>query len=83
MRRFLVRSDTGHLPEAPSREADQASRQLLRRFYEVLDKLNAQARLVFVLRRVEGLTLEEVAESMDLSLATVKRRLAGSGFEPG
>jgi len=28
-----------------------------------------------VLRRVEGMKLEEVAERMNLSLATVKRRL--------
>jgi RNA polymerase sigma-70 factor, ECF subfamily len=76
MRRWLVLSKTGELPDAATSEPDHASRQLLRRFYDVLDTLGAEMRLVFVLRRIEGLTLEEVAETMGLSLATVKRRLA-------
>ncbi len=75
MRRWLVLSKTGQLPEAALSEPDHASRQLLRRFYQVLDSLNAEVRLAFVLRRIEGLSLEEVAETMGLSLATVKRRL--------
>lgn len=78
LRRWLVLSKTGELPEAAQSETDFASRQLLRRFYQVLDGLNAETRLVFVLRRIEGLTLEDVARTMDISLATVKRRLAAA-----
>jgi RNA polymerase sigma-70 factor (ECF subfamily) len=48
----------------------------LRALYGVLNELPADARIALVLRRVEGLSLEEVAEAMDLSLATIKRRLA-------
>jgi RNA polymerase sigma-70 factor, ECF subfamily len=78
MRRWLVLSDTGQGPEPSTLGPDYASRQLLRRFYTILDTLSAPARLVFVLRRIEGFTLEEVAETMDLSLATVKRRLSAA-----
>jgi RNA polymerase sigma-70 factor (ECF subfamily) len=78
MRRWLVLSDTGQMPEPATLEPDYASRQMLRRFYAILDTLSAPARLVFVLRHIEGLTLEEVAETMDLSLATVKRRLSAA-----
>ena len=43
--------------------------------YEVLDRLRPDERISFLLRRVEGLTVAEIAERMDLSLSTVKRRL--------
>jgi RNA polymerase sigma-70 factor (ECF subfamily) len=48
----------------------------LRAVYRVLSKLSVEARLALVLRRVEGLTVEETAQRMHLSMATVKRRLA-------
>jgi len=51
------------------------SRYALRRLYALLDRLNTRERLVLVLRHVEGMTLEEIAEAMELSLATVKRVL--------
>jgi DNA-directed RNA polymerase specialized sigma24 family protein len=35
-----------------------------------------EVRLSLVLHRVEGLSVPEVAERMDLSISTVKRRLA-------
>jgi RNA polymerase sigma-70 factor (ECF subfamily) len=37
--------------------------------------MNAEARMAFVLRHVEGLELTEVAAALDVSLATAKRRL--------
>lgn len=54
---------------------DVEARQLLRRFYALLDRLPARARVAFALRRVEGMTVEEVAATMDLSVSTVKRAL--------
>ena len=51
------------------------SRYALRRLYALLDRLSTRERLVLVLRHVEGMTLEEIAEAMELSLATVKRVL--------
>jgi RNA polymerase sigma-70 factor, ECF subfamily len=55
--------------------ADVEARDLLRRFYALLDRLAPRHRLVFVLRHLEAMTLEEVAAHMDLSLSTVKRAL--------
>lgn len=48
----------------------------LRAVYEVLDSLPAEAAVALVLRRVEGMTVPETAQAMNLSPATVKRRLA-------
>ena len=54
---------------------DAENRYALRRLYGLLDRLSTRERLVLVLRHVEGMTLEEIAAAMDLSLATVKRGL--------
>jgi len=55
--------------------ADMESRDLLRRFYLLLDRLAPRHRLVYVLRNLESMTVEEVAAQMDLSISTVKRLL--------
>jgi DNA-directed RNA polymerase specialized sigma24 family protein len=47
----------------------------LQAIYRLVDELPATTRVAFVLRRVEGMGLEEIAEMMKLSLATVKRRI--------
>jgi RNA polymerase sigma-70 factor (ECF subfamily) len=54
---------------------DIESRDLLRKFYALLDRLAPRHRLVFALRHLESMTVEEVAAHMDLSLSTVKRLL--------
>jgi RNA polymerase sigma-70 factor (ECF subfamily) len=58
-------------PEAP---ADVVTE--LRAVYAAVSKLSAEERLALVLHRVEGMELSEVAEHMQVSLSTVKRRLA-------
>ena len=50
----------------------------LREVYAILAGLPPEERVALVLRRVEGMELKEVAEAMDLSLATVKRRLVAA-----
>jgi len=55
---------------------DVESRDLLQRCHALLNRLNSRDRLVFTLRRIECLTIEEIAESMDLSISTVKRSMA-------
>jgi RNA polymerase sigma-70 factor (ECF subfamily) len=75
IRRWVTLSDTGELPDASVPGVDPATAQLLRRFYRVLDRLSAEDRTIFVLRHIQEMTLEEVADVMQLSLATVKRRL--------
>ena len=54
---------------------DMESRDLLRRFYALLDRLAPRHRLVFALRHLESMTVEEVAAHMGLSISTVKRAL--------
>jgi RNA polymerase sigma-70 factor (ECF subfamily) len=48
----------------------------LRALYTVVDALPVKLRVPLLLRRVEGLSLEEIAEYTQASLATVKRRIA-------
>lgn len=73
VRRILHLSPSGQLPEVPVRASDSENRQLLLRFYALLDQLSANERAAFVLRHMEGFKLEEVAERTGVSLATVKR----------
>jgi len=54
---------------------DMESRDLLRRFYALLDRLAPRHRLVFALRHLESMTVDEVAAHMELSISTVKRAL--------
>jgi RNA polymerase sigma-70 factor (ECF subfamily) len=74
-RRWLTLSETGDVPDEQLQVMDAESRYALRRLYNLLDRLSTRERLVLILRHVEGMTLEEIAEAMDLSLATVKRSL--------
>jgi RNA polymerase sigma-70 factor (ECF subfamily) len=47
----------------------------LRAVYRILQELPVEGQLALVLRRIEGLSIEETAAYMGLSMATVKRRL--------
>jgi len=68
-----------HPPDAlvdlGSRTMDVESRDLLRKCHTLLDRLAPRDRLVFILRRMESMTVEEIAAAMDLSLSTVKRSM--------
>jgi RNA polymerase sigma-70 factor (ECF subfamily) len=44
----------------------------------MLDRMPTDLRIAWMLRRVEGLALAEVASACDRSLATVKRRIAAA-----
>lgn len=57
---------------------DVESRDLLLRFHRLLNRLSPRDRLVFLLRRTESMTVEEIATTMEISLSTVKRSLAHS-----
>jgi RNA polymerase sigma-70 factor (ECF subfamily) len=54
---------------------DLESRDLVRRFHTLLERLPTRERLVFVLRRMESMTVEEIAVSMEMSESTVKRSM--------
>ena len=74
-RRWLLLSPSNLLPETPTFDCDPESREVLRRFYVVLDQLAARDRLVFALRFLESMTLDEIASTLEVSLSTVKRDL--------
>jgi len=80
MRRHRIRSRLGAIFFRPVAEPsvphdDFESRELLSRVRSVLDGMSDRPRAVFVLRRLEGMELSEIATNLDLSLATVKRDL--------
>jgi RNA polymerase sigma-70 factor (ECF subfamily) len=77
-RRWLLLSDDGSLPDVSTNEAtpDREQREALLRFYKVLDRIDPERRLVFVLRHVEGLELTELSAVLGCSLSTTKRRVA-------
>jgi RNA polymerase sigma-70 factor (ECF subfamily) len=64
------------LPETDARVATPEIDEAVRTTYVVLDKLGADERIAFALRFVDGMELVEVAEACEVSLATIKRRLA-------
>jgi RNA polymerase sigma-70 factor (ECF subfamily) len=80
LRRHRLRAKFASFLAPPMIEAsvphdDFESRELLSRIQAALDGMPGRKRAVFVLRRFDGLELTEIAASLDLSLATVKRDL--------
>jgi RNA polymerase sigma-70 factor (ECF subfamily) len=64
---FLRRDDVFGAPTASA---------AVRRVFELLDEVSTEDRLAFTLRYLEQFELAEVAESLGVSLATAKRRVA-------
>src|SRR5690606_31711244 len=54
---------------------DPKAKAALLQLTGILETLGAEEQMVFVLHCLEGLPLVEVAEAMDTSLSTVKRRM--------
>lgn len=65
---------SGPEPESPLQSASR--QELLTRLETALDRLPAEQRTVFLLRVQEGLSYEEIAETMDTPKGTVMSRLA-------
>jgi len=68
-------SSRGSVPEQAIAGDDFEARQAATRFFVILDKLGGSTRAAFVLRHLEGLSLEDAAEVLGVSLATMKRHL--------
>ncbi len=64
------------LPEARAVEPDDHVQQAMRSTYAVMERLPTDERIVFALRFIEGMELREIGVACEVSLATVKRRLA-------
>jgi len=59
-------------------DSDSEERELVADVYRALDRLPPRQRVPWVLRHVEGQSLEQVAVMCDCSLATVKRRISAA-----
>jgi RNA polymerase sigma-70 factor, ECF subfamily len=86
MRKLRVRSlwNVFDLAEPPQYErlSDQAAgpeeRRMIAEVYRALDKVSPKERVAWVLRHVQGESLEETAVLCECSLATAKRRIAAA-----
>jgi len=76
LRAWLHLDQPATLARLGAQTLDVESRDLLRRFLGLLDRLSPRDRLVFVLRRVDAMTVEEIATAMAISESTVKRAMA-------
>lgn len=66
------------LPEVASPSNAPEVEAAVRATYQVLARLAADERIPFALRFIEGMELTEIASACQVSLATVKRRLASA-----
>jgi RNA polymerase sigma-70 factor (ECF subfamily) len=73
VRRKVLLSNDGSVPEIEASGADPEAREALARCYAILDRLGARERAAFVLRYMEERTLDEVAAGLGVSLRTAKR----------
>jgi RNA polymerase sigma-70 factor (ECF subfamily) len=81
IRQLLSLSDSGELPDHAYAGHDPEGRDLLARFYRLLDRIPTDDRTAYVLRHVEGLQLDEISRATGASLATVKRRVRRAAQE--
>lgn len=72
----LWQGEAPDFEELVSREAPTDLRLELKRLYAALDRFPADERVALVLRKVEGMSLAQVAETMSVSLSTAKRKLS-------
>ena len=76
VRRWLVLSPTGELPERGHGPHDSEGRQVLAALERVLSGMNHRRRMCFVLRHVQDMEMLEVAAALDISESTLRRELA-------
>lgn len=61
--------------QAPSPESAYATKQSMQALQSALNHLSEKLRVVIVLSELEGLSYEEIAEVLDVSVGTVKSRI--------
>lgn len=74
----LLRTTPVDLDAVVSPSAPQDVAAELRSVYSMLNRLPPEERVALVLRRIEGMEIAEIAQHMDISIATVKRRLSAA-----
>ncbi len=75
-RRLFWLSEPLKLQDARTHADDTDGREALDVLYNLLDELPTDERIAFTLRFIDGMVLREVAEACNVSMATVKRRVA-------
>ncbi len=74
VRRWVRLADDGCPPDVIAEGGiNPEARQALKRCYEILNELGIRERTAFALRFLEGMTLDEVASQLRVSLSTAKR----------
>jgi RNA polymerase sigma-70 factor (ECF subfamily) len=66
-------------PERPTPQASPEVSEAARAVYALLDRLPVDERIAFALHEVDGMNLNEVAAACNVSVPTVRRRLARAG----
>jgi len=62
--------------DAPSPEKLYESKQIGQALQESLGKLSPKLRVIIILKEIEELSYEEIADTLDISMGTVKSRIA-------
>lgn len=75
-RKWLLFFAPEELPPLVAPAYEGEAHEALRATYRALERLPADLRIAFTLRRIEGMELQEVADACGVSLATIKRRLS-------
>ena len=75
LRLGLARKEEFDVDTVISKSAPPDAAIELKQAYALVESLKPNERIAFLLRRVEGLTIVEVAQQMSVSLSTAKRRL--------
>ena len=75
--RWLIFLPHEEVPEMTTTEQTSETKALLARVYVAVGAIrNADERIAFTLRHIDGMTLPETADACGCSLATIKRRVA-------
>jgi len=79
-KRTVVLSPTGEMPDVATpagfEEKMREARHTLSRCYGVLDRIRNRERMAFVLRYLEGMSIDEVADRLKVSRSTAKRLIS-------
>jgi RNA polymerase sigma-70 factor (ECF subfamily) len=75
VRRWVGLSPTGELPERRVERVDFENRGALKALEAIIVKLSERKRMAYVLRRVQGLELLEIAAALNISESTLRREL--------
>jgi RNA polymerase sigma-70 factor (ECF subfamily) len=76
VRRWIRLTPAGELPDVAVTGLDPEAQEAAARFYQLLERVSAEDRALFVTRYVEKMEIAEMAEALGLPLSTAKRRLS-------